>query len=445
MKFYYLTSQVIKIKRRILDTLSATLSEETVLKAFAGFTVRERVYHTWVLFQMFLNQVATGSGCREAIEQAIQQGIIPPATSTGTSAYCNARTRLPENPLHGIVKTTGDAINCEARKRDMIFGREVKVVDGTSVQLPDTEENQSEYPQPKGQAPGCGFPVMYICALMGLSTGAILDVALGGGSGHEHALFRMLWPSLSRGDIVLGDGGFGSYAEIAMLLKRGIDGVFRENQRKFRTNEAIRTGDDDYIVIWDRPQNPGEWVDPEELPDALVMRAVKFRCATKGFRSWEVVLYTTLLDRRKYPREKLIDLYYRRWEIELRLRDIKTTMGLELLRCKTPAGCRKELYMGLTAYNLIRAVMLDAACRGRLALSRISFAGTVQRLDALAGGIFFLRDPQRWYELVLDRLIADHLPVRPGRVEPRRLKRREKNYSYLTEPRNLARNAVYIP
>ena len=443
MKFYYLTFRIINIKRRILDTISTTVGKEMVLKAFEGFTIRERVYHTWVLFQMFLNQVACGHGCREAIEQAIHHGIIPPGTSTGTSAYCNARTRLPEGPIYELVKATGNSISGEARKRDRFFGREVKVVDGSSVQLPDTEENQAAYPQPSGQAEGCGFPVMYICVLMSLSTGTILDIA-DGGAGREHGLFREMWPSLSRGDIVLGDGGFGSYAEVAMLLKRGIDGVFRENQRKFRPDKAIRIGDDEYTVFWELPHSPGEWVDKKELPDALVMRAVRFRCATKGFRSHEVTLYTTLLDRKKYPREKLIELYYRRWEIELRLRDIKTTMGLELLRCKTPEGCRKELYMGLIAYNLIRAVMLDAACRGRSPLSSISFTGAMQRLDALTGGILFLRDPARWYEHVLDRLIDDRLPLRPGRVEPRKVKRRGKNYSYLSEPRNEARNAAYI-
>lgn len=237
-----------------------------------------------------------------------------------------------------------------------------------------------------------------------------------------------------------------------MLLKRGVDAVFRENQRKFRPDEAIRTGRDDYIVFWKAPSSPGDWVD-EDLPDMLVMRAVRFTCATRGFRSYEITLYTTLLDRRKYPSEKLIEMNYRRWEIELRLRDIKTVMGMELLKCKTPEGWRKELYMGLIAYNMIRAVMLDTACRGRMQLARISFSGTVQRLDALIGGTLFLKEPTRWYQYMLDRLIADRLPLRPGPVEPRNLKRRGKillvpytlQYLYLTVPCNVARAAVYIP
>ena len=438
MKFYWIISNIRNIKRKILTSLESEVGEARVMEAFRGFTIRKRTYHTWPLFQTFLHQVASGMSCSEAVAWGIGQGLLPVTTSPKTPAYSNARGRLPEVPIRELMISVGTEVEGHAHKRDRVFDRNVIVVDGTSVQLPDTEANQAEYPQPGSQKVGCGQPVMFICALMGLATGAILDVAVG--ADHERVLFRKLWQSLSDGDILLGDRGFGSYMEVAMLLKRGIDFVFRQKQKSLKNKKLRKIGKDEWLVTWKRPKKVGDWVNPCELPPQMILRAIRFKSERKGFRSKEIILFTSLTDRKKYPKEKLMRLYYRRWEMELRFRDVKTTMGLELLRSKTPSGCRKELGMGLLAYNLVRAIMLDASLRGRLPISRISFKGALRWLDAYTNGWMAGKDPGWAYCLFLDHLIKAMVPDRPGRNEPRQRKRRPKNnYPLLTEPRKPAR------
>lgn len=437
MLFYWIQQHIRKLKSEFLRSVMPHLSRDALEEAFDGFTIRHRIYHTWPLFQTFLSQVASGEGCREAIECAVNQGWLPLHTSPKTSAYCNARSRFPEGPLKDIAFSSGVLLERGMGEAGMFLGRAVKVIDGSSVQLPDTEQNQREYPQPNQQKPGCGFPVMYLSALMGLASGAILDAETSSGSGHERALFRTLWRSLEAGDIVLGDAGYGSYAEVAMLKERGVDTLFRKGARKLDTKGATRLGKDDWLITWHRPSTPGDWVAAEELPEMMAMRAVRFRHGVKGFRSREVILYTTLLDPERYPKAKLIELYRRRWEMELRLRDIKTSMGLELLRCKTPEGCRRELWMGLLAYNLIRTVMADAALKHKVNLARISFAGTVQRLKAFGAGKLVQKNPYAAYRLLIEHLARDLVPDRPNRIEPRKKKRRPKNYRLLNKPRKL--------
>jgi hypothetical protein len=284
---------------------------------------------------------------------------------------------------------------------------------------------------------------MKACALMGLESGAIIDCEIGVYRDSEHTLFRELWRSLDEGDIVLGDRGFGSYAEVAMLLKKGVDFVFRQQQKSVKTKDAMEVGKDDWDVTWERPERPFGWVSQDELPERMVVRAVRLKVEVKGFRTIEVILFTSLTDRKLYPKEKLLELYYRRWEMELRFRDIKSTMGLSMLRSKTPSGCRKELLMGLLAYNLVRAIMLDAAHRGRVHISRISFKGTLKSLDAFSQGPFVDKNPEWAYCCFMDYLISSKVPDRPGRCEPRKIKKRHNcKYSLLTTSRNVARNQV---
>jgi hypothetical protein len=440
MKFYWIITEIRKIKREIPRDLETRVGEERIRKAFEGFTIRERKYHTWPLFQVFLNQVASGISCSEAIAWGIAQRLLPLKTSPKTSAFCNAKSRLPERPIFELMKSVGAEVESHAHKNHKTFGRNVKVVDGTSVQLPDSESNQRMYPQPDAQKPGCGQPHMKLCVLMGLGTGAIIDCVVDAYKVHERTMFRRLWPSLEKGDIVLGDRGFGSYAEVAMLLKMGVDFLFRQRQGSLGTKDIRKIGKDEWIVTWKRPSQLGDWVSPSELPDRIEVRAIRFRTGIKGYRPKEIFLFTSLIDPGKYPKDKLIELYYRRWEMELRIRDIKSTMGMDLLKSKTPSGCRKELWMGLLAYNMVRGIMLDAALRGRLPVSRISFKTALNRLDVFSSGRFADGDPERAYLLLLDYLIETRVPDRPGRVEPRLRKRRlDKKYTLLTIPRNAAR------
>lgn len=442
MKFYRIMSEIRNIKSKIGGNLRDELGEAGINEMFCGFPTRERRYHTWPLFQIFFNQVASGISCSEAIAWGIGEGILPLKTSPKNSAYCNAKGRLPEMPIFKLMKKVGIEIESHVHKNRRIFGRDVKVVDGTSVQLPDTEANQREYPQPDAQKPGCGQPHMKACALMGLGTGTIIDCVVDAYKVSERTMFRKLWRSLNAGDIVLGDRGFGSYAEVASLLNMGVDFVFRQKNECLETKGSRKIGKDEWIVTWRRPQKPGDWIVAEELPERMEVRAVRLRSEGKKNRSGDIILFTSLTDRKKYPRKKLLKLYYRRWEMELRFRDIKTTMQLGLLRSKTPSVCRKDFWMGLLAYNLIRGIMLNAALRARLCVSRISFKVALKCFDAFFNGRFSEKDPQRAYLIFLDFLAKAAVPERPGRIEPRKIKKRHNGFSLLTTPRKVARTEV---
>lgn len=442
MPFYWILSDIRKLRRGFLEAVLPLLEKEAIEREFTGFTRRKRVYHTWPLFVMFLSQVVTREPCRKEVAQAISCRLVPPRTKGGTSAYCNARARLPEKPLMKLAFKVGKKLAEKAGGGELFFNRRVKVVDGSSAQLPDTPANQSEYPQPSAQKTGCGIPVMYFSALMDLATGAILRVVATGGAGYERRLFRRLMYSLRKNDIILGDSAYMSFADIAMLLRRGVDCVFRwNNARKHRMAGAVRLGEEDWLETWEKPKYPGSW-DPEMLPETVTVRVILFICEIGGFRPKTIKLVTTLTDPKRYPKDELMKLYARRWEMELRLNDIKTTMRLGQLTCKTPDRCRKELWMGLLAYNLIRTIMLHAARRAKLEIARISFAGTRDRIDAFGLSAFARDDPADTYRLLLDHIAADPVPFRPFRSEPRKVKRRWTRHSLLTEPRNAARHAL---
>ena len=443
MQFYWILVEVRNLQRGFLQSVLPLVERGAIEEVLAGFSTRKRVYHAWPLFVMFLCQVAGGESCRKEIAEAIGKGLIPLNTDEKTASYCNARKRLPEEPLRELAFKVGAALSEKARKSELFFGRRVKVVDGSSTQLPDTMANQAEYPQPGRQKEGCGIPVMYFSALMDLATGAIIKVATGAREGCERGLFRTFALSFEKSDVILGDALYMSFADIALLMKRNVDCVFRwNNRRHHRMNTAVRLGADDWLETWEKPMNTGDWIDPSELPDTITVRVVRFQCLIDGFRSKTIELVTTLTDPKLYPREKLMELYARRWEMELRLDDIKTTMKLGQLTCKTPDRCRKELWMGLLAYNLIRTVMFHAARKANIPLARISFAGTRDRIDAFSNSTYAIEDPKRIYNLLLTHVASDQVPSRPNRVEPRAVKRRWTRHSLLTVPRNSARAAL---
>lgn len=422
-----------KHKANFVTEVLRLLEEGHIEAAFPGFTQRERVYHLIPLFRTFLAQVMNNTSCREAIAQAISQQWIPPTTSPLTAAYCNAKGRLPESPILELFLTMGRCLAATIPNAKRFMRRPVRVIDGSSTQMPDTPSNQAQYSQPRGQKPGCGFPVLYFAAMMDHDTGAMIDMETWAMGGHERTGFRRMWRSLNEGDIALGDGGLGSYADMVMLQKRGIDSVFRVGQRKF----DLPMGD--HIVTLDRPERIGDWVGQEDLPETLKVRIIRFRVHLPGGRVKIVTIMTTLLDRRLYTKRKLMRLYRRRWEVELRLRDIKTTMGLERLHSLTPEGCRKELWMGLLGYNLIRTIMVAAAHRFKRSPEAISFAGTLQRLRTFTTSSSPCLQGRDGWLFLLEHVALDMLPYRPNRVEPRKLKRRHKNYRLLNRPRQVER------
>jgi len=404
---------------------------------------RTRVFTPWVTFWVFLAQVLSrAQTCREAVRQT--QGWVrlhgEQELSSNTSAYCQARTRLPQPHLEEAFERVSRHLI--AQEKRLSLGRPVRVVDGSSCSLPDTARNQAQYPQPRRQKPGCGFPVLRFAGLFSLATGALLGAAHGPLSDHERTLWRRLWDRLKRGDIALADRGFCSFADYGLLLKRGVDCVMRLHARRSKGVRKIkRLAKGDWLVEWVKTKIRPEWMEQtqwENLPGTLRVRHVTTCVAIPGFRTKTLTVATTLLDAADYPAEVLADLYRRRWSVELFLRDIKITMGMDLLRCKTPALVHKEFTMHLIAYNLVRALMLEAATRHHKDLARLSLAGAVAAVRQWAPSFVALRSAtQRRAHLdAFSRCLAnDTVPLRPHRCEPRARKRRPKNYQLLNQPR----------
>lgn len=330
------------------------------------------------------------------------------------------------------------------RPLGLLAGRPVKIVDGSTTQLPDTPKNQKAFPQSRSQKMGCGFPVLRFVVLFCLGSGSILRVTLGSLRHHDLRLFRRLWEHLEKGDIILGDRAFGEYTTVAGLSAHQVDVVARLHaRRKVDYRKARRLSKNDGLFIWQKgDQQSGiltrqEWKD---LSDQITVRILRFTACLRGFRGRRITLVTTLLDPKAYPASQLVDLYARRWRLELCLRDLKTTLGMDQLRCQSPAGVEKELLTYLIAYNLMRCVMAEACSRYNVELEGISFKGALDALRQYSTAISQARNKkirqQLWGDLLLN-LARDVVRYRPGRHEPRALKRRQKPFPLLNQPRSL--------
>lgn len=420
---------------------------EWLAPADKGAGSRCRVFSRRTTFWAFLAQVLTVDGsCREALRklQAWQASQGLPIADSNTSAYCQARGRLDTDGLRNVHAHVATEVQRRTATSQSTFGRPVKVVDGTGVSMPDTEANQKIWPQTKAQKPGCGFPSAKLVGLFAMENGVLIDWAEGNKHDSEQTLFRQLWKHFKANDIMLGDKAFGSYAAIACLRQRGVDSVTPVHQaRKFNFRQGKKLGPRDRLVTWHKPAYPkpgwskAQW---RKLPDTLSVRIVEIRVQQPGFRVQKYVLSTTLLDPQEWPVERLGELYFRRWSVELFFRDIKITMGMDILRCQTPDMVRKEIIMHAIAYNCIRGLMQHAAALYDVPFERISFKGTSDSLRQWADAFnIHAGKPRKQYQM-LEALLAiiaeDALPYRPGRSEPRAKKRRPKPYQLLTKPRH---------
>jgi hypothetical protein len=364
--------------------------------------------------------------------------------SPNTAAYCKARNRLRlddiERVHRGIVRKV-KRLCAQSRW----YGRTVKVIDGSAVSMPDTPLNQQAYPQSTRQKPGCGFPIMRIVAVFSLHTGLMLTMAKGILHCSEDELFRSLWKSLRPGDVALADRKLCSYAHFYFLALRGIDCVMRNNQRRTVGLTLVkRLGKGDRLIEWHKSKVYPTWPTKKQwdaLPDRMMVREITLRITEPGFRTKRIIIATTLTDSKTFPARAFADLYRKRWNAELYLCDIKVTMGMDILTCKTPDMVDKELWMHVIAYNLVRVLILEAARAHEVPFERISFKGTVDTVRQWAPLLSYSHLTQQQsrhvYELLLYYLAKDIVPHRPNRREPRARKRRPKNYPLLTKPRNL--------
>lgn len=437
--------------------LKTFLSTEAILAAAAAehYHWRERIWTPTQTLWAFLVQVLNPNcSCRAAVAQVLlEQAAIGESSeiSADPTAYCQARRRLPLGLFKTAFQKIGQRLRAKISTDYLWHGRRVWLVDGSSCSMPDTPELQEAFGQPDGQRKGCGFPVARIVGLFCWASGTIADVVIGAYRSSELTLWRQLWGHLQSGDIVLADRFYCTYADVAQLLARGCDGVFRLQGARARTmdfRQGKRLGKNDRLVTWHRPKLCPRTLCQQafaSLPETLTVRVLRFHTQTPGFRSQTIMVATTLLDPKLYSSEAIAQLYADRWTVELRLRDLKTTLGMDVLRGKSPDVVCKEIYMHLVAYNLIRALMWQAAEEHHRPLHRLSFAGTMQRFE-FAVPYFYLfcgtAKAVKLYQMLLKWIAWDILPSRPNRIEPRAVKRRPKEYALLNRPRQEMREAL---
>jgi hypothetical protein len=409
-----------------------------------GPNSRERIFSLALTFECFLWQVLKPkTACREVVRQIQALFRLRNLGSVeDTSAYCQARRRLPKERLERILSATAATADQRAGSGGQLAGRPVKVVDASSAQLADTPKNQHCYPPPAKQRPGCGFPVLKFLLLFSLNSGSVLSAITASLSNHELRLLRQLQEEFKAGDILLGDRSFGEYTTLATWPQRGVDVVARVHaMRKVDFRNARRLGKNDALFVWTKNPQPSRLYSPEQwatLPAQITVRIIRVTATIRGRVGRRVTLVTSLLDPKAYPAEQITALYARRWRLELSLRDLKTTMGMEQLRCLSPEMVEKELLMYFIGHNLIRCIMAEALSRLQSELDRLSFKGTVDALRQYSAVIAQARSQrmrcQLWEDLLLN-LARDLVPFRPGRYEPRAVKHRPKPFALLNKPR----------
>lgn len=341
---------------------------------------RERLFPPTETLSMFMAQALSSDGsCRAVVNDARVKRLIGglPECSSNTAGYCRARARLPQSMISTLALRAGLLVAGGVCDAWLWRGRRVLLADGTTTTLPDTEENQAAYPQPASQREGLGFPIMRLVVLLCLASGALLDAAEGtckGKGGDEQTLFRSLLGNLEAGDVLLGDAYFPTYFLLCELARLGVDGVFEQYGARRRSTDfslGKRLGAQDHLIVWNKPKRP-DWMSPQDyahLPETLTVRELYV-----GGK----ILVTTFLCPKDTPKRMLKALYWRRWNVELDVRNIKTTLGMETLRCRTPEMARKELWVYLLAYNLIRLLMAQAALLADQVPRQLSFKHTVQ-------------------------------------------------------------------
>jgi len=440
---------------------SKILTEEEIDEVFDQEASRfaqeeDDIYTPSVTLWAFLSQVlhkGEQRSCLAAVSRVIvllaALGREPCANNSG--AYCKARAKLSETVLMRL--TTHVAIGCEKEVPPAWLwkGRHVKLVDGTTVSMPDTPENQDEYPQQAAQQEGLGFPVARIVVLMSLATAMLSGMAIGPYSGKETgemALMRELIDQLDVGDILLADKYYCSYFMIALLAERKLDFVSRLHPaRKKDAYRIKRLRKNDWLIQWQRPARP-EWMDQEtydRMPESLTLRQVEVKVAEPGFRVESFSVVTTLTDTGTYRQDDLAELYRKRWLVELDIRAIKCGLDMDVLRCKTPEMVRKEIWTSLLAYNLIRRAMLQAAIESGLSPRQLSFTNALQTMAASWMVLPTLAQSEvaSMIAVQLASLICPIVGHRPNRIEPRAVKRRPKPIQLLTMPRQAAREQLF--
>lgn len=430
------------------------LAMERIIKVLdeLGCDFRERIYPPWITLWAFLSQVSCkDSSCTSTVTRVIAYRTLTnqERCSANASSYVEARQRLPEEFYARLACDIGQELDELSPSKWLWKCRHVKIVDGTTTIMPDTEANQAAFPQSSGQKPGLGFPIARITALFSLSVGTITDAEITGIKGKktgEITSFRKLWRSLNPGDIVLADCLYDGFSDIAQLRDRDVDIVFgmsKSRSRDFRQGQRLGPGD--HIVTWKRPGYDKSRIsreDWEALPPTMRMREVTMTIKDANNKCRTITLVTTLLDPKKYPKQDVLNLFRERWSCELDLRAVKTMMGMERMTCLSPDAVRKEIWTYLLAYNLIRCHMARAAEQYNTEPRRLSFNNARHAVETF--NTTSIAAPAKMsaglYANALYVIACHRVGDRPGRTAERKLKRRKSKYTYLMKPRGRPKN-----
>ena len=427
-----------------------------------GVKYKSRIYSPIVIVWSFLSQVLDSDhSCQNAVSRIIaylaSEGLETP--SENTSAYCQARKKLPEKLIKKLLEISAKGNEKKVDKKHLWHGRCVKSIDGSTVSMPDSLKNQEAYPQHGSQKKGCGFPLAKIGVLFSYATGSVVGTVIDIFKTHDIKLARKLTDYLDAGDILLGDRAFCSYIDIYLWKKKGVDSVMRLHQGRlqkgkkrpkytvippFKKKKKTRKCPHDCLILWEKPKRKPKDISREDfdsLPKDLVLREVHCYICIPGFRTKEVIVVTTLIDAVEYPSSDILDLYDSRWQAEVNLRNIKTTLGMDILSCQTPEMVRKEIYVYLLAYNLLRSIMYDAGDTFDHKPIRLSLQATRQHLNNFSIKWIekTIRKAKKIYQIMLLKVADSYEKRRVGRVEPRVRKRRPKAYRLMQEPRAVLR------
>ena len=434
------------------------LSAEDIEQAFAerdALFATDAVFSTSIVLWAFLAQVlrdGKGTACAAAVADIAtytqQTGGRVPCGDTGD--YCRARAKLDPAALRALVRQAAGELDGQARQDWLWHGRHAKLVDGFTFTMPDTPENQDAFPQQTNQTPGVGLPIARACVVLSLATAAVHDLAIGSYQGKqtgETALLRDILDCLDTGDVVVFDRYYCSFMMLALLQRRGVDVCTRLHQcRPSDFRRGRRLGPYDHRVTWTRPDRPA-WMSREQyeqIPETLTLREIQFDVTTPGRRTETITIVTTLIDPAVYSKEDIAELYGYRWNAELDIRDVKQPLGLDHARCKSPEMVQRELWVTLLAYNLIRKVIATAAAVHDKQPRQLGFTLACQTILSswmlLSTGA--CRDVEQTVRSALARIAANEVANRPGRIEPRVLKRRRHRYPLMTRPRDQLRKEL---
>ena len=415
------------------------------------------IYSTAVVLWSFLGQVLRDgkeASCQAAVARVAvyQEQRNEPVPTSDTGDYCKARAKLSEAGLRDVSFEIAAEVEDQADEKWLWKGLHAKLVDGFTFTMPDTPENQEVYPSPRTQKKGVGLPIARVAAIMSLATACVTDLAMGPYKGKETgetALLRELLKSFNSGDVAVMDRYYCSFMMIVLLLQHGVQTCARMHQKRnvdFRRGR--RLGKYDHLIVWTRPARP-KWMDKatyDTIPETVELREIRYNVVEPGFRTKEITIATTLTDVEQYSKEEIAQLYGFRWNSELDIRSIKQSLNLVHVRCKSPAMVRKELRTTILAYNLIRTTAAAAAVLHEKQPRQISFTAACQYILSF----WMLRscelgDPKQAeasYRRMLEQISECQVANRPGRFEPRVIKRRRHSYKLMQEPRAILKNKM---